>query len=636
MKSKIIKRFAGVLAFLMLATQISIPVFAEDGVVADDFEFSPNTDSAEVIEGSEGSGVPVSGDGQSDPLPNEEVTGLSEDVNVNNVVGVVSEDVENAVGTAVEGLVNQAVGEVLAILEDESTDEVVESLEAINDDIEAEISRLGMEAISNPLLKAEIAKRIEHLQDLRIRIKIRALKAHENAIQQISRIKNVPAVYEIRWGNLLGKRQSCDLAPLRLRNALTAGEMPEECEVNKVEYTGKISVDKGELIIRKKVLFEENDEVVTESGSAIGFNSVIAGHWDGLVVQYVPPTDDTEAKSAVNVTVSIGELDETYVGNEVLGRKKIGNDHMIEFRHLGKILPTLTKANQDKFIQSKLKIQGTVSSLRSKLDRIRLLKNVGSGADELEDVVDEAGEYNFDDTTAEEVEDAISTVVDSLGVDVTPADITAKARILRAKLQAAKQKAVNLKFAQKLIPFKDTDDDQWYTNYVSTVKGYGIISGYKDVAGNDLGEFRPANNITVAEILKIGLETAGKGAVNGSPSLTTATNHWAKGYVKRAEELGANLVEGSVDLNRPATRGEVIRLMLEALGIEPDAITSTDFSDVPRLHEHALFIQYAKELDIISGDAGKTTFRPDAPINRAEAAKISSQIMNIIIGGWDS
>ncbi len=74
-------------------------------------------------------------------------------------------------------------------------------------------------------------------------------------------------------------------------------------------------------------------------------------------------------------------------------------------------------------------------------------------------------------------------------------------------------------------------------------------------------------------------------------------------------------------------------MMLEALGVEPDAITKTSFSDLARAHKHAAYIEYAKELGIVSGDAGKTTFRPDAPVNRAEAAKIANQIIELLLGG---
>jgi hypothetical protein len=115
--------------------------------------------------------------------------------------------------------------------------------------------------------------------------------------------------------------------------------------------------------------------------------------------------------------------------------------------------------------------------------------------------------------------------------------------------------------------------------------------------------------------------------------LAAALNHWAKAYVARAEELGLDIVgEGDADLNRPATRGEVIRMMLEAAGIEPDPIGGTSFSDVPPGHKHAAFIELGNELGIVSGDDNATTFRPNDPINRAEVSKIANQIIEILLG----
>ncbi len=628
MKSKIIKRFAGVLAFLMLATQISLPVYAVTDDTAD------NSSAYLETEGVEGESTDASHGESTDASHGEDVA-LSSQVDEANVVEVLSSDVEEVNEASGNRLVDQAVEEVVQNLEGESADEITDALEDLQEDIKQKINDLLEEIEKNPELKERLTQKIRHLKDLLARLRAKLIHRHQNLVQSMVKTKNVPAVYEIRWGDLTGQRQPCRLLPLsELKEALDAGEMPAECEPSKVDYNGEISIDLGDFEVKKEVLFEENDEVVTASGKTIEFNSVIAGHWDGLVVEYNPPTT-ADTNETPKVTVSIGDLDETYVGNEVLGRKRIGNNHFIEFRHLGRILPGMAKAAENHLIQTKLKIQEKVDDLRSKLDRIRLMKNAGAGADELEEAVDEAGEYNFDDTTATEVENEIQAVVSELDDDTSPAEIKAKAERLRNRLEAAKNKAKLRKFRQNLIPFKDTDDNQWYTDYVSAVKNRGIISGYKDAAGNELGEFRPANNITVAEILKIALETADKGKASGTPGLRAALNHWAKGYAKKAEELGLDLVESDVDLNRPATRAEVVRLMLEAFGIEPDTVTSTDFSDVPRTHKHAKFIEYAKSLGIVSGDDNATTFRPDASINRAEAAKIADLINEIIMGGSD-
>ncbi len=653
MKSKItyvkkyrnIKRFAGIMAFLMLATQISIPVYAIEGEasdngdptvistgttnsvdkgVADDFELPPNTSESNSADS-------VSGSSQ------KEQVSLSEDVDVENVVGVILGDLEELSDSAGETLVGEAVDGVVESLEGESDSEAEDALADLEANIQSAMDKLNSDVNVDAEVKAKILKKILHLKAMYVRIKAKLLKKHATLITKLARVKEMPKVYEFRWGNLTGQRARCTGVSLKnLRDSLSSGKIPEKCRdsANEVKYTGKISVDKGTLKVYKNVLFEEGDKVTDDSGTSIKFTSKIAGHWDGLIVEYIP---DDKQDTKVNITLSIGELDKTYVGPEVFGRKKIGNNHMVEIKPIARVMQGLAKGAQNKLIKNKLNLQTRITNIRAKLDRLRLMNKGGDGADEIDNLLNEAGEYNFDDETATEVETTIASVANNLSDGSTADEIRNRAVMFKAKLAALKKQAINKKFLTKMIPFKDTDDNQWYTNYVSAVKNRGIINGYKDAAGNELGEYRPGNNITVAEILKIGLETSEKGkAVGKLPNMVSAMNHWAKEYVAQAEELGLNLVEGDVDLNRPATRAEVVRMMLEALGIEPDTISKTSFSDLPKLHKHAAFIEYAKELGIISGDAGATTFRPDAPINRAEAAKIANQILTIIIGGWDS
>jgi hypothetical protein len=53
------------------------------------------------------------------------------------------------------------------------------------------------------------------------------------------------------------------------------------------------------------------------------------------------------------------------------------------------------------------------------------------------------------------------------------------------------------------------------------------------------------------------------------------------------------------------------------------------YRDVPANHPYALSIGKATALGLISGDAGRDTYRPDEPINRAEAAQILMMIMEL-------
>ena len=700
MKTSFIKRIAGITAFLMLATQISLPVYATAGACSnhggvncaagadsdgsvicndgttdssvdyadmkdecgadfvstgtvntiDDTTTDPTgattndnegTDSTETTEN-------VSGAGQAEDVPTEEITTfdspgddtitnkepveLSTDVSVTNVVDVISDDTEDVSNTTGEALVNEAVEEIMEEIENMDEEEAADAIEEIEEDIQEEIDDLVQEGNENTGKREKNLKRIRYLKDLLIKLRAKTIKKHKEIVNIIRKVKNYPAVYEMRWGDLSGTRHCSGEKVADIIKDLAAGEVP--CDIEAIEYDGTIAVDTGTLKIRKKILFEDKyDEIIQEEGDSISFNSNIAGHWDGLIVEFIPDNNDDGTKPEVNVKISLGTLNKTFPGSEVEGRFDIGNGHILEVKHITKILSGISNVNQDKLIETKVKIQEKISNVQEKLYRLHMLNKGGNKIDELENIIDEAGEYNFDETSSTELQNEINEIVTELRDNVSDAGITTLIQRLKIKLQEIKAKAKSRKFVKGMIPFKDTDDDSWYTKYVAPVKERGIISGYKDTTGNELGEYRPANNITVAEILKIALETAGEGESSETPDLASALNHWAKGYVAKAEKLGLDIVSDDIDLNRLATRGEVIRIMLEALDITPDVIEKSDFFDVLTSHEHADFIQYAKDLGIISGDADTNNFRPDDPINRAEAAKIADLMFSIVLGG---
>lgn len=564
---------------------------------------------------------------------------LSAEVTPENVVKVVSQDVTDVSSETATTLVNQAVTEIVKIVNKGAQEDIVKSIENVSQETEKEIASLKQEISSNPGSQEQMLSKIANLKELLAKIRAQVIAKHEAIAAKLKKEENLSKLYEIRWGDLTGTRQRCTGITINdLRSSLDKGEVPAKCDegLKKVEYQGTISVDRGELKVHKQILFDAGDKVTDSSGTSISFSSTIAGHWDGLIVEYMPSKGDTST-APVNTTIQIGDLDKTYAGSDALGQKPIGNDHLIEIQNLVQIVPGLALGLQQNLILDKLNLEDKVVELRNKLDHIRLLKDTGGSADEIESVINEAEKYNFDEAGAPIVQTEIVRANKKIGLDTSSDELKAYADALKTKIEELKSQAKDLKFAEKLIPFKDTDDDQWYTDYVSAVKNQGIISGYKDAVGNDLGEFRPGNNVTVAEILKIGLETSGKGKGKGEPVLQSALNHWAKDYVAKAEELGLDLAKGDTSLDRPATRGEVIRMMLEALGITPDPVSSTDFSDVQTAQDNdtgvAAYIQYAKKLGIVSGDSGATTFRPNDPINRAEVAKIANQIIDILLGG---
>lgn len=632
------KKFISLLASLALIAQL-----ASFTAYAQDIDLSEEVDEDNVID-------VLTGDiDLLDDLLDDD--GLEEDDLDGD--GDLDEDDEEEVDDLAEELVEDAVEDLVDNTVGQTDDEVAVMLKALEAKIDAEIADLKGQInelgdTANDLdLKRRLLRRIRHLHDLKIKFRARILNLRRALQNRLKRVYNRRGVFQVRWGNLSRERADCitdDVEDLSSFLDDNSREVIPGCESERVDYSGSIAADRGDLNVRRQLLFEDNDEVTKSSGDSIEFNSVIAGHWDGLIVRYTPPSDIAENQEVLNVTVDIGSLHKTFTLREIVGRHDIGNGNQIEFKRSFQMLPGVAKDLQDEVLRERDKIEGKVEQVQEKIHRFRLLRPRRDGIksdvldrqldnlNELEDLVEDAADYVYDELGSTQLQDEINSLLTNFDEDTSGLTLAEKIRKFRARVKDIRTATHQRKFEQGLIPFKDTDDGEWYTEFVSTMKNKNIISGYKTAGGAPLGEFRPGNNITVAEILKVALETAEKGQSDEDPRLRSAIQHWASGYVRMAEELDLDLVDGDVDLDRPATRGEVIRLILEALRIRVNAVRGVDFSDVSASHEHADFIQFAKELGIISGDEGTSNFRPDDPVNRAEVAKIISKILESFFG----
>ena len=137
--------------------------------------------------------------------------------------------------------------------------------------------------------------------------------------------------------------------------------------------------------------------------------------------------------------------------------------------------------------------------------------------------------------------------------------------------------------------------------------------------------------LSYTELAKIAVTLAGKLPETGRPNNLSAIGDWSAGYVKAAEEMHLSLFTRSLDVHRPATRAAVVETLLEALNVSLVS-SPTSFKDVPGTGLVEQAIATAEQLGLIHGDIGPQglslgTFRPNAPIRRAEVANIVSQIL---------
>ena len=175
--------------------------------------------------------------------------------------------------------------------------------------------------------------------------------------------------------------------------------------------------------------------------------------------------------------------------------------------------------------------------------------------------------------------------------------------------------------------FTDVPESSWFFSFVESLAAKGIISGYKDAAGNLLHLFKPGNSVTYAEAVKMLLLTNGEWPDESAVATNdSARNTWASPFIAAAEQKSLSVLSPSLNVHTPATRGAVFQMILEIWHL-PAATPPSEWKDLPKNHPYAGAVETLTILNIIRGDTNAAgflvgTIRPDDPINRAELAKI--------------
>jgi len=187
------------------------------------------------------------------------------------------------------------------------------------------------------------------------------------------------------------------------------------------------------------------------------------------------------------------------------------------------------------------------------------------------------------------------------------------------------------------VIFRDVPKDSWFAPYVRAVTGEGIVSGYRAADGTLRGLFGPGDALTIGQLAKIAVQLMKMDPASCTASLKneTAKGTWAIGFIRCAEQKGwAVYADGSVDVNRNATRAEVIATILQAFAVKIESRTGDVFKDVDSSVEFAAAVEQAAKAGVVSGDSnaqGNPTgmFRPRDSINRAEVAKIITNAVQV-------
>ena len=140
-------------------------------------------------------------------------------------------------------------------------------------------------------------------------------------------------------------------------------------------------------------------------------------------------------------------------------------------------------------------------------------------------------------------------------------------------------------------------------------------------------------------------DNAGPGGVGGGYTTTNQTNQNIvlkptvtetvfKNFTKKCDTVVKDLSDSRLalyynnlkvidrsNINRPLTRAEFLKLVINSANIDVSNEPNAPFADVPASHPLNKYIAYAARIGQISATQGNN-FYPDAPISRAEAAKV--------------
>ena len=171
--------------------------------------------------------------------------------------------------------------------------------------------------------------------------------------------------------------------------------------------------------------------------------------------------------------------------------------------------------------------------------------------------------------------------------------------------------------------FEDVPKTHWAYQMIEDLNARGMMIGYPD------GSFRPSRELTRAEAAKLFVEALELESVEEAKRdfFDVKDNHWAKVYIDAASE--ANIIvgfkDGSYKPDKAVTRAEFAIMANRAykLGRGDVKVNLTDL-------EQAWYYEPVMSLashGIINGYKDNT-FRPENNINRAEAAKIISLLLD--------
>lgn len=174
--------------------------------------------------------------------------------------------------------------------------------------------------------------------------------------------------------------------------------------------------------------------------------------------------------------------------------------------------------------------------------------------------------------------------------------------------------------------FPDAPVTAWYARYVSQLVSAGVVNGYED------GTFRPQNDVTWGEALKLILRASGFPEQEpAEPDAKGTPAHWASGYLAFAENQ-RYVAEGSIgELNAAITRDALADLCAAALELEG---TPAERPYADSVRKSALQLYAAGIMEGGFNETGARVFRGSEKLTRAEICAVLVRVRDYVAKTW--
>ena len=174
------------------------------------------------------------------------------------------------------------------------------------------------------------------------------------------------------------------------------------------------------------------------------------------------------------------------------------------------------------------------------------------------------------------------------------------------------------KFNKGIIPFRDSDDNAWYTKFAAEAKEDGLVKGTGTSGGT---EFNPAGNANVAETVAMFARIFGEDtSAQPSSNIGKRMPSWASAATLE-RKVNLDEIFGRKQAGDFVTRAEVARLIHKLFNLPSgDAGHFSDIGLASPAERDA--IGAVNRADIMTGEGGTDRFNVKGSLNRAALIKV--------------